>query len=173
MKIKKIAPYVVILAGLGLGMYGCKEKEPEPIEEPPIVKPIEKPPVVKPGKTTYDEQGFAINIRMENPAYEKHTKGIIMFSHKKHFEEYNISCGECHHDENNKPLELKIGDSVQSCIECHTIPEKWKKSSGKDKLDYHANALHQNCTSCHKEYNKEIGEKKAPTTCGKCHPKRK
>jgi len=168
MKIRKIAPYVLLLAGLTLGMTGCKKEEEKPPEKPPVVEPI-----TDVGETTYDENGFAVDIRMENPAYEKHTKGIVMFSHKKHFEDYNIGCGECHHDENNEPLELKIGDSVQSCIECHTIPGKWKKDSGNEKLDYHANAIHKNCLDCHREYNAELGEKKAPTTCIQCHPKKK
>ncbi|MBU4501995.1 MAG: cytochrome c family protein [Nanoarchaeota archaeon] len=138
-------------------MYGCKKEEP---------------PIVKVDETTYDEQGFAIDIRMENPAYEEHTKGIMMFSHKKHFEEYKIGCGECHHDENNEPLELKIGDPIQGCIECHTIPGKWVKDSGKDKLDYHADAIHQNCKECHTTYNKENNTRAAPTTCVKCHPRK-
>ena len=47
-------------------------------------------------------------IKMQND-YE-HTKGIVEFSHKKHSEEYKVGCGDCHHDENNKPLaNLKEG----------------------------------------------------------------
>ena len=49
-------------------------------------------------------------IRMEND-YE-HKKAIVEFTHKKHAEDYAVAnpelyknnCGECHHDENNKPL---------------------------------------------------------------------
>jgi hypothetical protein len=62
-------------------------------------------------------------IRMENKAYEEHTKAIVDFTHKKHNEEYKIGCGECNHDDKGKPLNnFKLGDEVQSCIECHQIP---------------------------------------------------
>ena len=87
------------------------------------------------GKEVKDE------IKMENPAYKKHKKSIVMFTHKKHTEEYAADhpdlytkkCGECHHDEDNKPLEnLKDGDDVQNCLECHkklgTTPGKTKRS---------------------------------------------
>ena len=32
-------------------------------------------------------------VKMQNKAYKKHKKGIIMFSHKKHIEEYKAGCG--------------------------------------------------------------------------------
>ena len=74
-------------------------------------------------------------------------------------------------------------DDVQSCIECHKKPEyiKGKKAKGlskKQKREYHANAIHDNCKGCHKKFNKEKGLKSkdkgaAPTTCKSCHPKTK
>ena len=115
-------------------------------------------------------------IPMENKAYA-HKKGIVQFTHKKHYTEYKAGCGECHHDADNKPLNnLKEGDPVQSCFECHNKPGeiKGKEAKGlskKDKLAYHANALHDNCKGCHKDYNKKNNTKAAPTTCTKCHPK--
>ncbi|RTZ95654.1 MAG: cytochrome C [Deltaproteobacteria bacterium] len=131
---------------------------------------------------------FPETIKMDNPAYAKHKKGIVIFSHAKHSREYKASCGECHHDENNKPLaSLKEGDDVKGCIECHKIPgevpkklkKKWKKAKldkaekKKKKLAYHAEAMHYNCRGCHKAFNKKNKTKKAPTTCKKCHPKKK
>ena len=136
-------------------------------------------------------------IRMENKAYEKHKKGIVEFNHKLHAEDYvkkypelyPNGCGDCHHDENNKPLkDLKADDEVQSCIECHKklgevdkkLKKQWrekkvpKAEQKKIKLEYHAEALHMNCRVCHRQYNKKYKpEKKAPTTCVKCHPKTK
>jgi hypothetical protein len=130
-------------------------------------------------------------IRLEDPAYEEHKDGIVEFSHGKHQTEYakqypefyKNGCGECHHDEDNKPLaDLKAGDDVQKCIECHKIAAEApkgrkakKKLSKKEKIkDYHAEALHENCKACHKQYNKKYKPKeKAPTTCKKCHPKKK
>jgi len=115
-----------------------------------------------------------------------HTKGIVTFTHKKHNEEYGAGCGECHHDANNTPLtDLKMGDDVQKCIECHKKPgevpkelkKEWKdkkvKKKEKDKLsrEYHAEAMHDNCRTCHKQHNKKTKTKDAPTTCAKCHPK--
>ena len=122
-------------------------------------------------------------IKMENKAYAKHKKSIVEFSHKKHVTEYKAGCGECHHDENNKPLEnLKEGDSVQNCMECHSKPglkpkgKGAKKLSKKETLEYHAEAIHQNCQVCHKDFNKKNKKdkkKSAPTKCTECHPKKK
>ena len=125
-------------------------------------------------------------MKLESPEYETHEKGIVEFSHKKHSDEYakkapdlyKNGCGECHHDENNKPLAtLKAGDNVQRCIECHKKPGERPKGKGapkltkSQKLEYHAEALHMNCRVCHKKYNKANKTKAAPTTCTKCHPK--
>ena len=131
-------------------------------------------------------------IEMKNKAYaeagKKHKKGIVMFEHKKHAEDYvkefpefyENGCGECHHDDNNKPLkDLKMGDEVQNCIACHTklgeAPKgkKAPKLNKKQKREYHGEALHDNCIDCHKKYKKKYKSKKAPTTCTKCHPKKK
>jgi hypothetical protein len=129
-------------------------------------------------------------IPLQDPAYEKHKKGVVKFEHKKHWNEYSKNypefypsqCGECHHDKDGKPLtELKDGDDVQKCIECHKIPAEApkgkkakKKLSKKEKIaEYHAEALHANCKGCHKKFNKKYKPKKAPTTCTKCHPKKK
>ncbi len=118
-------------------------------------------------------------IKMETKGYEKHEKGLVSFSHKKHSEEYKATCGDCHHDAKGKPLaSLKPTDKVQSCIECHKKPsEKPKgkdapKLSKKEELEYHAEALHENCQGCHKEFNKKNNSKAAPTTCAKCHAKK-
>lgn len=117
-------------------------------------------------------------IKMQSEGYEKHTKSISEFTHKKHIEDYKITCGECHHDDKGQPLaDLKEGDDVQKCIECHKIPGE--KPKGKDapkltkqeELQYHAEAIHMNCRDCHRAYNKEHETKAAPTTCTGCHPK--
>ena len=126
-------------------------------------------------------------IRMQNKAYEKHKKGIVMFDHKKHQDDYakeypefyKNGCGECHHDKDGKPLSLNVDDPVESCIACHKIPSERPKGKNapklnkKQRLEYHAEALHYNCKDCHKKFNKKYKPKKAPTTCAKCHPKKK
>ena len=126
-------------------------------------------------------------IKLQSKEYEKHTKGIVEFTHKKHAEDYakaspdlyKDGCGVCHHDDKGKPLALKEGDDVQRCIECHKKPSERPKGknapklSKKQRLEYHAEALHYNCRDCHKAFNKANNTKKAPTTCAKCHPKTK
>jgi len=126
-------------------------------------------------------------IKLEDPAYKEHKKGVVEFTHAKHQKDYakeypdlyKNGCGDCHHDKDNKPLaNLKEGDEVQKCIECHKIAAEApkgknakKKLSKKEKIkDYHAEALHENCKGCHKAFNKKYKPKKAPTTCSKCHP---
>ncbi len=127
-------------------------------------------------------------VKMENKAYKEHKKGIVEFSHKKHMDDYAKAnpdlypngCGECHHNDKNEPLkDLKVGDDVQNCIECHKkAGEKPKgkdapKLSKKEEMEFHAEALHANCKSCHKAFQKNTGKKTAPTSCTKCHPKTK
>lgn len=119
---------------------------------------------------------------MKTKEYTKHTYHAVPFTHKKHTDDYSISCGECHHDAKGKALELAAGDNVQRCIECHDKPGKApkakgkKKLKGKAKLQYQAEAMHANCISCHKTFNKDFKKKSgkkrgpAPTSCKKCHP---
>lgn len=108
----------------------------------------------------------------------EHKKSITVFTHAKHVNDYKINCGECHHDDQGKPLNnLKEGDDVQKCIECHKKPGelKGKKAKGlskKEKREYHANAVHDNCKGCHRKHNKENKTKAAPTKCTDCHPKK-
>ena len=128
-------------------------------------------------------------IKMKNKAYKKHKYAVVTFQHKLHAKDYaqkypalyKDGCGVCHHDENNKPLSsLKSGDKVQSCIECHaepaTKPSKVKMSKKEKIKKYHAEAIHENCRGCHKDFNKKKGFKSkdkgaAPTSCKKCHVK--
>lgn len=120
------------------------------------------------------------SFEMNTSAYEEHTYNLVPFSHKKHITEYNTTCGDCHHDDKGKPLaNLKEGDNVQKCIECHSkpgrVPKEEKGLSDAEKRQYHAEAMHDNCKTCHKEHNnkvkKETGKKgEAPTSCNSCHP---
>lgn len=117
-------------------------------------------------------------IEMNNgDAFAKHKKGICEFTHKKHAtaapDGHGIACGECHHDKDGKPLELKEGDAVQGCMECHDKAEKPKKPKGIGKeewktmqLEYYYGAMHGNCIDCHKTGGA------GPTKCAECHPKK-
>jgi Class III cytochrome C family len=151
---------------------------PTPAPPKPVVSEPVKPKPVTPEPVK--ESNLIDVITMENPAYLEHKKSIVLFTHKKHVEEYKITCGKCHHDKEGKPLDdLKENDKMDTCISCHTKlgqaprPKNKKKLSQKEKLEYHAEAIHRNCIKCHKEYNKENNTKAAPSNCSKCHPKRK
>jgi len=123
-------------------------------------------------------------ITMDKNQYKKRTKQppkskFIEFAHKKHNVDYKISCGECHHDKDNKPLDLKAGDHVQKCVECHTKLEKERKKKGEEAdILVLENAMHGNCVNCHEQVNIKAGDPKgkkgpAPTSCTKCHLKNK
>lgn len=135
-------------------------------------------------------------IKMEKAAYKEHTKGIVEFTHKKHAEDYakkypdlyKDGCGACHHSDKGEPLKnLKAGDDVQDCISCHKKPSEMprdekralrdKKASRdevkKAELEYHAEAIHENCKGCHRDFKKQTGSRAAPTTCSQCHPSEK
>ncbi len=127
---------------------------------------------------TFVYAGVSDVIKMNDKGYKKHKKGIIEFSHEKHATDYKAACGECHHDNNGKPLKLKKGDSVEKCGSCHKKYGKAKKMKKAEKIkQYHKEALHANCIGCHKAFNKKKTGKKtkgpAPASCNKCHPKKK
>ncbi len=144
----------------------------------------------------YAATEVADEIRLENKAYTNHKEAIVIFQHRKHQGEYreknpelfSSQCGECHHekvnDKENKPLvNLKEGDEVKNCIECHQKAayvqgKKAKALSEVQRRQHHANAMHENCKDCHKKYNKKKGLKSkdegyAPNTCKSCHEKDK
>jgi predicted SprT family Zn-dependent metalloprotease len=117
---------------------------------------------------TFDINTEEVKNRKKGPPKFK----LVRFTHQKHTQDYEISCGDCHHDASNQALDLKPGDSVQRCVECHTKLTKDKKNR-KDIMVLE-NAMHDNCISCHKAFNKEQGDPKgmkgpAPASCGKCH----
>ena len=142
--------------------------EPEPEPEPEPVKKVVQ-------KTEPVSEDI---ILMNNAKYAKHTKPIVRFTHQVHIDKYSKSCGECHHDDKGAPLEIKQGDNVTDCIECHkgTKTVKGEKLKRPEKImKYHKEALHANCIDCHKANNIEKGDPKgkspAPVSCKKCHIK--
>lgn len=155
------------------------EQSAAPVKKaaPPV---SEQKPVTEEADAIEKDKGsdtVADVIEMKNTAaFEKHSRTIVMFSHKKHSslspDGYAIACGECHHDKNGQPLELTPGDFVQSCIACHDKTEKPGKPSGMSReewstmqLEYYYGAIHANCIDCHKEGGA------GPTKCNECHPR--
>jgi len=190
-----ICPFLFIGMVFGV-LFGCSEKSEQSkashksVSEKRITSELPKIGESVRTETFPDNEGIAFpkSIIMNNKAYAKHTKGIQTFTHMKHAKEYvekhpelyKNGCGSCHHDKDNKPLSnLKEGDDVQNCIECHKKPGyvKGKEAKGltkEQKREYHANAIHDNCKGCHKEFNKKMNlkakdEGAAPVTCKTCH----
>ncbi len=119
-------------------------------------------------------EGFPADIAMK--ADYPHNKAIVQFTHAGHVDDYGSGCGDCHHNEDGEPLtDLVKGDEVMSCFECHDQPGEAPKGrdapelTESERLQYHAEALHDNCTNCHKEFNTANNTKSAPTSCSKCH----
>jgi major membrane immunogen (membrane-anchored lipoprotein) len=117
-------------------------------------------------------------IKLEKEGF-KTKKSVVTFNHQKHVADYKIACGDCHHDDKGQPrTDLKEGDEVKSCFDCHTKPGelKGKKAKGltkAEKLAYIGNAFHENCIGCHRAYDKKNKTKAAPTKCTECHPRKK
>jgi hypothetical protein len=128
----------------------------------------------------YAETEFSAEITMDYNPYvtrkyipPKHE--VFVFTHEIHYLDYEISCGECHHDEEGKPLDdLTEGDSVQQCVECHTELKKTKEN--RRSIILLENAIHENCKVCHQKINIEDGDPEGrkgpgPVSCKECHVK--
>jgi hypothetical protein len=104
-------------------------------------------------------------ILIKDDAFEKHKKGPVKLTHKKHNVDYKIACTDCHHVYKEGKNIYKEGDPVQRCSACHDV----KESEGeKKKLML---AFHKNCQGCHREL-KKANKKTGPTKCNDCHEKK-
>lgn len=105
-------------------------------------------------------------IQMDTEAYDRHRLPKVVFPHKKHFMDYGLTCSTCHHDADVEPV---TSDSeILKCIECHTLTaEKPRRVrlSYEERMEYHMNAVHQMCRSCHKASGKDT----VPRSCAQCH----
>lgn len=164
------------------------EMEVAVIEEEPVAEEAAPAAAEEAAEEAAPAEGIDIVevIAMNEPSYE-HKKPIVSFSHKKHFTDYKVSCGDCHHDSDGQPLaDLEPGEDVEQCIACHDKPGEMPKAEKKAlkklppeealsmEMAYHAEALHTNCRDCHKAWNKEHGKRGkdgAPTSCTACHAK--
>ena len=80
--------------------------------------------------------------------------GKVIFDHGGHHSEsgYGLACGECHHT-----LAPDEYDQAGSCTECHAVEE------GDEQMPNRADAFHQQCIACHREYGA------GPIDCAECH----
>jgi len=114
-------------------------------------------------------------VEMNSTVYETHRKPIVTFTHKKHAEDYNIACKDCHHVYEDGKNVWKEGDPVQKCQECHNkdkpSPDERRSMSDAEKIaQFHYEALHENCQGCHKRVKME-GKPTGPISCSQCHVK--
>jgi len=102
-------------------------------------------------------------ITIENKGYDQDRRGPVNLTHKKHAEDYQVACNECHHEYENGENVWKEGDPVKKCIECHDPIEK---KGNVEKLQL---AFHNNCQGCHKG----LKDREAPfRKCTDCHERK-
>jgi hypothetical protein len=104
-------------------------------------------------------------IMIDNEGYTADKKGPAPFSHKKHAEDYQAACTDCHHDYQDGKNVWTQNDPVKKCVECHN-PVK-EEAEGLDLKK----AFHDNCKDCHKQAVAD-GKTNAPDKkCTGCHAK--
>lgn len=108
---------------------------------------------------------------LQAPAEEmiiKGTKKSAKFSHPTHVN-LGVSCGQCHHDAENKPLTdtdisiMENGNQLR-CGSCHN------QDFADAKLQTQKAVFHARCKECHKQ---GVEGKQGPTKCTGCHIKAK
>lgn len=121
-------------------------------------------------------------IVIKEAAFGTFKKSPVKFAHEGHFKVRNIACTECHHNYVKGKNVWKKGDPVKRCSECHKVAAAEKnsltyciKTYPKGKAPGLKCAFHKNCAGCHKDLKKKDPTKyaKIPTTCSKCHPRKK
>jgi|AntAceMinimDraft_18_1070375.scaffolds.fasta_scaffold48131_2 hypothetical protein len=182
---KKLLLILTLIAGIAFSLvYGrhCQKKEASTkmafkVVTNKVTEKIEKVETVKEEvKEKRDEKEISnvseteppTIIFMSSPVYKEHQKKIVVFNHSKHA---SYKCEECHHDSNGTPL---TDDTIQiqgtkKCSECHAkVGKRPAGLSKKDRLAYHKEALHKNCSGCHRKVKKE-GKMAPPVICKGCH----
>jgi hypothetical protein len=101
--------------------------------------------------------------------------GPVKFTHSKHVDEYGAVCGDCHHDSDAEPINSYDPDAMYACIECHDEegllhgPVAENEVSDSDRIAHRANAIHQQCIGCHRQYNELNDVVRVPESCRTCH----
>jgi hypothetical protein len=90
----------------------------------------------------------------------------VTFEHKKHIEEYSLSCTQCHHMYNESAK-----NAPKPCIECHDLNETKVIEGIRARLlktSIMTNIYHDTCKPCHEKLQR--GGKPFPKKCSVCHP---
>jgi hypothetical protein len=110
--------------------------------------------------------------------YRSVYSGPVVFTHKKHVDDYGAGCGDCHHDSDFEPVESYDPNATYACGECHDEegliigPIAENDATESDLISYRTNALHRQCIGCHKQYNELNKVVRVPESCITCHAKR-
>lgn len=105
--------------------------------------------------------------------WPKPTKSPVVFAHKKHHQNYENDCAECHHTYTDGVNTWIEGDPVPKCHQCHnepTIKDEDQLPKKKQKLNLKL-AFHNSCRACHTHLKKKDSTRyqKIPTECNQCH----
>lgn len=148
-----------------------EKRESPSVEEiaeiPPPVPPVEMKVETETESVTEpvieaEASGSNVEIIIENLGYENDKKKPVKLNHKKHSEEYEVFCDNCHHIYQEGENIWKQGDPVEKCIACHDPVED---QGNVIKLQ---SAFHKNCRDCHKEMSQE-GREAPYKKCTDCH----
>jgi hypothetical protein len=104
-------------------------------------------------------------VKIDAIAELKKEEGVVL-EHKKHVEEYNTACIDCHHmyDPNKE-------DDPKPCVECHDFYEQQVIEGRRAvliKTSLIKNIYHDKCRSCHEKLQR--AGKPFPKKCSTCHP---
>ncbi|MFH1138391.1 MAG: cytochrome c3 family protein [Pseudomonadota bacterium] len=98
-------------------------------------------------------------VLLANKGFKMDYVGPVQFTHRKHFEDYNVTCAACHHWQ---------ADPIWACSSCHDPNAKAGKV-----VDL-KNAYHTDCKGCHEAAFKAGKTQKAPfAKCADCHQAKK
>ncbi len=110
-------------------------------------------------------------FKIESTIWPNETRGPVLFTHKKHAEDYSISCNECHHVYENGKNIWQESDPVDRCQDCHfetTVEGERRLPPDLQKLNLKL-AFHNLCQDCHRAEVRRDRASTAPVTCGGCH----
>jgi hypothetical protein len=104
-------------------------------------------------------------VAIESEGYKMDKKGPVPLSHKKHAEEYQAACTDCHHEYADGENVWKQGDAVKKCADCHNPVNE--EAEGLDLKK----AFHDNCKGCHKQAVADGNTNAPDKKCTGCHKK--
>ncbi len=114
-----------------------------------------------------EEEAIPEEIVIDNPVYQPDRKGSVHFSHLVHYDDYDVSCEDCHHEYEGGENVWTAGDPVKKCGSCHDA------SKSKGHVKKLSIAFHKNCKACHENLFKEGITEDAPfKSCYDCHQRK-